>query len=48
MPTLKLNPEELAVESFEPTAEPPAVETGRPRTFEPGCTRDFCRLGGDA
>jgi len=47
MPMLRLNPEELAVESFEPTPALPAVELGKPRTFEPGCTRDFCRVGED-
>ena len=43
MTMLRMDLDELAVETFEPAPELPPVEIGRPRTFEPGCTRDFCR-----
>lgn len=43
MPRMTLNPDELVVETFAPAAEP-ATPDAKPRTFEPGCTRDFCRM----
>lgn len=44
MQTLTLDIDQIVVESF-PTAAEPAGETdAKPRTFEPGCTRDFCRM----
>jgi hypothetical protein len=44
MPKLPLNLQDLAVESFEPAPDPQPMEILKPRTFEPGCTRDFCRF----
>jgi hypothetical protein len=38
MPTLRLNLDELAVESFDPAPPALPVDAARPRTFEPGCT----------
>ena len=44
MPTLKLNLEELAVETFD--TAPEAIGLARPRTFEPGCTLpELCGTG---
>lgn len=45
MPTLELNLDAIAVETFDPA--PAAVQApGKPRTFEPGCTNpEFCGTG---
>jgi hypothetical protein len=43
MPSLTLNPDQLVVESFPVETTAPAEMILKPRTFEPGCTRDFCR-----
>jgi hypothetical protein len=43
MPSLTLNVEQIAVESFATEAAAPAGTDVRPKTFEPGCSRDFCR-----
>lgn len=43
MPSLTLNPEQLVVESFSTETQTSADVVPLPRTFEPGCTRDFCR-----
>jgi len=43
MPSLALDPEQLVVESFPTETPAPADAILKPRTFEPGCTRDFCR-----
>ncbi len=45
MPSLTLNVDQIAVESFPTEATAPAAMILKPRTFEPGCTRDFCRAG---
>ena len=43
MPNLSLNADQIVVESF-PTEAPTSPEAAvRPRTYEPGCTADFCR-----
>ncbi|HET7461148.1 MAG TPA: hypothetical protein VFJ82_07860 [Longimicrobium sp.] len=43
MPSLTLDAEQLVVESFPTETARPADLIVKPRTFEPGCTRDFCR-----
>lgn len=45
MPRLTLDVDQLVVESFPVETSAPAELIVRPRTFEPGCTRDFCRAG---
>lgn len=45
MPSLALNADQLVVESFPTETARPADAALRPKTFEPGCTRDFCRAG---
>jgi hypothetical protein len=44
MPAMTLNPESLVVESFPVDERIPG--TGRPRTYEPGCTLpELCGTG---
>ena len=46
MPKLTLDPEALAVESFEPAADSRSPVAARPRTHEPGCTMpELCGTG---
>jgi hypothetical protein len=45
MPTLTLDLDDIVVESFATEMAPATGADVRPRTFEPGCTRDFCRAG---
>jgi len=45
MPSLTLHVDQLVVESFPTETAHPAGMVLKPRTFEPGCTRDFCRAG---
>ena len=44
MPILKLNLDELSVDTFD--TAPEAIECAKPRTFEPGCTLpELCGTG---